>query len=76
MKTKPWLKNSRKKTSLEIVKTKENAFLDFNLEELQRKHLKKKQEQKYSDPMTRKIPRMTTTRYQKKVRMANETVSI
>ena len=33
MKTKPWLKNSRKKTSLEIVKTKENAFLDFNLEE-------------------------------------------
>ena len=47
----------KKKTSLGIVKTKENTFLDINL--------KKKQEQKYSNPMTQKIMRMTTTKYQK-----------
>ena len=36
MKTEPRLKNSRTKTSLDIVKTKENAFLDINIEEIVR----------------------------------------
>ena len=36
MKTGPRLKNSRKKTSLDIVKTKQNAFLNINIEEIVR----------------------------------------
>ena len=36
MKTEPRLKNSRKKTSLGIVKTKENAFMDVIREEIVR----------------------------------------
>ena len=67
------------KNWLDTVKTKENAFLDINIEEIVRaaeEHLKKKQEQTYLDLITRKIPKMTMASYQKKARMTNETISI